>query len=213
MTQELGFREFPPTNDSGGNRKLLLVLLLSFPTTQEEDGAAIMNRYWEQTRSQMPSLETWLGPVKHVYHEGVVEGGEEGLKGLESAESPSFDLVREKCRAGAVLEATEDEDMLREAVDLQRRLMIPFISEKAAMQVRELFDDSVRRRHEHIRGRIDETLGQDEVGLLVITPQQDTKIPADVGVFLLTPPSLDPLHRWMDDWVARKISERESQSS
>ena len=213
MTQELGRIERPSAEDFRGKRKLLLVPQLYHPPTLEEDGAAILNRYWEQTRSQILSLEAGLGPVKHVYHESVVEGDEDGIRSLEAAETPSLALVREWRQAGATLEATEDAEGLWETLDLQRCLMVPFSSEKVAMQIRQWFNDSVRRRYEHIAGRIDETLGQDEVGLLIINERHQVQFPADVDVFFVAPPALDEFRRWLDDWVARQRSELESQGS
>ena len=213
MTQELGRIERPSAEDFRGKRKLLLVPQLYHPPTLEEDGAAILNRYWEQTRSQILSLEAGLGPVKHIYHESVVEGDEDGIRSLEAAETPSLALVREWRQAGAILEATEDAEGLWETLDLQRCLMVPFSSEKVAIHLREWFNDSVRRRYEHIAGRIDETLGQDEVGLLIINERHQVQFPADVDVFFVAPPALDEFRRWLDDWVARQRSELESQGS
>ena len=108
MTQELGRIERPSAEDFRGKRKLLLVPQLYHPPTLEEDGAAILNAFWEQTRSQISSLEAGLGPVKHIYHESVVQGGEDGIRSLEAGETPSLALVREWHQAGATLEATED---------------------------------------------------------------------------------------------------------
>ncbi len=213
MTQELGRIERPSAEDFRGKRKLLLVPQLYHPPTLEEEGAAILNAFWEQTRSQISSLEAGLGPVKHIYHESVVEGGEDGIRSLEVGETPSLALVREWRQAGATLEATEDAEGLWETLDLQRCLMAPFSSEKVAIQLREWFNDSVRRRYEHIAGRIDETLGQDEVGLLIINERHQVQFPADVDVFFVAPPALDEFRRWLDDWVARQRSELESQSS
>ena len=189
-----------------------MVPQLYHPQILEEEGTAILNRYWEQTRAQISSLETGLGPVKHVYHESVAEGGDEGLKGLEVGEAPSLALVRDKCQAGAVLEATEDVDLLRETLDLQRCLMLPFSSEKVAIQLREWFNDSVRRRYEYIAARIDETLAENEVGLLVINERHQVQFPSDVDVFFVAPPALDEFRRWLDEWVARQRSEMEAQS-
>ena len=210
MTQELGRIDRPSAEDFRGKRKLLLVPQLYHPPALEEDGAAILNAFWEQTRSQIASLEAGLGPVKHIYHESVVEGGEDGILSLEAGETPSLALVREWRQAGATLEATEDAEGLWETLDLQRCLMVQFSSEKVAIQLREWFNDSVRRRYEHIAGRIDETLGQDEVGLLIINERHQVQFPADVDVFFVAPPALDEFRRWLDDWVARQRSGMES---
>ena len=212
MTQELGRIERPSAEDYQGKRKLLLVPNLYYPQILEEDGTAILNRYWEQTRAQISSLETVLGPVKHIYHGSVAEGGDEGVKGLEAGETPSLAIIMEKCQSGATLEATEDADVLRENLDLQRCLMLPLSSEQVAVELREWFNDSVRRRYEHISARIDETLGENEVGLLVINERHQVQFPSDMVVFFVAPPALDEFRRWLDDWLARHRAEMEAES-
>ena len=186
MTQELGRIERPSAEDFRGRRKLLLVPLLYHPPALEEDGAAILSALWEQTRSQVTSLE--------------------------AGDIPSAALVGECRHAGAVLEATEDPDVLRETLDLQRCLMLPFSSEKVAMQIREWFNDSVRRRYEHIATRIDESLGPDEVGLLIINERHQVQFQQGVDVFYVAPPALDQFRRWLDAWFARQRSEMEAQA-
>ena len=211
MTQELGRIERPFAGEFQGRRKLLLVPQLYHPPTLEDDGAAILKSLWDQTRSQISSLEAGLGPVRRIYHESIAEGGEDGLRSLEAGEAPGRDLVREWHQAGAILEATEDADVLRENIDLQRCLMLPFSSEKVAIQLREWFNDSVRRRYEHIAARIDETLGQDEVGLLIINERHQLQFPTDIDVFFVAPPALDQFRRWLDAWVTRQRSAMEAQ--
>ena len=213
MTQELGRIERPSAGDFQGRRKLLLVPQLYHPPFLEEDGAAILSSLWEQTRSQISSLETGLGPVKHIYHESIAEGGEDGVRSLEAGDAPGLGLVREWHQAGAILEATEDADVLRENIDLQRCLMLPFSSERVAIQLRDWFNDSVRRRYEYISARIDETLGQNEVGLLIINERHQVQFPTDIDVFFVAPPALDQFRRWLDAWVARQRSEMEAQGS
>ena len=212
MTQELGRIERPSSEDFRGKRKLLLVPQIYHPPTLEEEGAALLSVLWEQVQTQVSSLQAGLGPVKHIYHESVVEGGEDGVRSLEAAETPSLALVRELHQAGATLEATEDAEGLWETIDLQRCLMLPLSSEKVATQLREWFNDSARKRYEHIAGRIDETLGQDEVGLLVINERHQAQFPTDIDVFYVAPPALDLFRRWLDGWVIRQRAEMEAQA-
>ena len=50
------------------------------------------------------------------------EGGDEGLVRLEAADERSHRFVKARCSAGAVLEATEDEELLLEVMDRGRTL-------------------------------------------------------------------------------------------
>ena len=58
--------------------------------------------------------------------------------------------------------------------------------------------------------RIESTLGQGEVGLLVVSERHQVQFPADVEVFFVAPPALDEFRRCMEDWAARQ---RASQSA
>jgi hypothetical protein len=204
MTQEIGRLERPSTGSFRGKRKLLLVPRLYEPPTSGEDVSAILQRYWDQIQSQVTSLESGLGPARHIYHESMTEGGEPGLGHLEMVDRRSHAFVQVKCQAGAILEATEDEDVLRETIDLQRCLMMPFTSNKVAARLQEWFADGIRRRYEHISKQIDDTLGEDEVGLLVINERHQVQFPADVEVFFVAPPALDEFRRWLDGWIAQQ---------
>ena len=206
MTQEIGRVERPFTGSFRGKRKLFLVPRLYEPPASAEEGRTILQRYWDQVQSQVLSLESGLGPAKHIYHESLTEGGEQGLSHLETVDRRSHAFVQAKCQAGAILEATEDEEVLGETLDLQRCLMLPFTSHKVATRLQAWFTDGIRRRYEHISDRIDDTLGENEVGLLVINERHQVQFPADVEVFFVAPPALDEFRRWLDGWIAQQQS-------
>lgn len=205
MAEQLGRIERPSLEAYRGKRKLLLVPVLALPPEDAEDGIFIVGKYWEQVQTQVTSLEMGVGWVKHVYHETLPEGGDEGLKMLEaSGEQGSFALAQTRCQAGAVLEAAEDAETLMETMDLQRCLMLPFASPRVAAQLQQWMADAVRRRNEHFIQRIDETLGEDEVGLLMVGERHQLQFPQDIEVFYVAPPALDEYRRWVDAWLARQ---------
>ena len=205
MAEQLGRIERPSLEAYRGKRKLLLVPVLALPPDDAEDGIAIVGKYWEQVQTQVTSLELRVGWVKHVYHETLPEGGDEGLKILEaSGEQGSYALAQTRCQAGAVLEAAEDAETLMETMDLQRCLMLPFASPRVAAQLQQWMADAVRRRNEHFTQRIDETLGEDEVGLLLVGERHHLQFPQDIEVFYVAPPALDEYRLWVDAWLARQ---------
>ena len=214
MAEQLGRIERPSLEAYRGKRKLLLVPVLALPPDDAEDGIAIVGKYWGQVRTQVTSLELRVGWVKHVYHETLPEGGEEGLKILEaSGEQGSYALAQTRCQAGAVLEAAEDAETLMETMDLQRCLMLPFASPRVAAQLQQWMADAVRRRNEHFTQRIDETLGEDEVGLLLAGERHHLQFPTDIEVFYVAPPALDEYRRWVDAWLARQRAAQAGEGS
>ena len=114
----------------------------------------------------------------------------------------SHRFVQSKCRDKAVLEATEDEGVLLEVVDLQRCLMLPLLSSRLTAKLHEWYFEGMNRRYEHIGKRIDESLGKNEVGLLLIGERHQVQFPQDIEVFYVSPPALDEYRRWFQNWLA-----------
>ena len=204
MAQPLGRIERPTAEQFSGKRKLLLVPLLYGSQVEEEEAQAIVHKYWEQVQSHVASLDLALGGLKHVYHESLSEGGEPGLSRIELLDKECHAFVRSRCQAGAVLEVTESADLLTETMDLQRCLMLPFASEKVARQLQEWLTESVKSRYQHVADRINETLGENELGLLIIGERHQVQFPNDIEVFYVSPPALDEFRRWVQDWITRQ---------
>ena len=154
-----------------------------------------------------------MGKASHIYHENLGEGGDEGLARLEAADERSHRFVKAQCSAGAVLEATEDEELLLEVMDLQRCLMLPFASERLANRLHEWYFDSMRQRYEHIAKGIDETLGENEVGILLISERHQVQFPQGLEVIYVSPPALDEYRRWLQAWLKEQQSQAASQAN
>jgi len=157
MAEELGRIQRPAASQYDGRRKLLLVPLIYGPQADDADGAAVLQNYWEQMQTQVAALEEALGGIQHIYHESLTVGGEEGLEQLGAADQRSHGFISGKTQSGAVLELTEDMDVLLETLDLQRCIMIPLASTNVASKLQEWHSDSNRQRYEYIANQIDAT--------------------------------------------------------
>jgi hypothetical protein len=204
MAQEIGRISRPSAEQYQGRRKLLLVPLVYAPPADEPEGATALQEYWDQMQAQVTSLESALGILRHIYHESLPAGGQEGLDYLERVDERSHTFVKAKCESGATLEATEDAGLMTEIMDLQRCLMLPLISGKVAQKLQDWFTESNRSRYEHISKQIDATLGDNEAGLLLVSERHQIQFPADIEVFYVSPPALDEFRRWLQDWIARQ---------
>ncbi|PKB79964.1 MAG: hypothetical protein BZY88_10555 [SAR202 cluster bacterium Io17-Chloro-G9] len=204
MAQELGRISRPNVDQYQGLRKLLLVPLLYGPSTEDEAGAVALQKYWDQMQEQVSALQSALGGLHRVYHESLTEGGPEGLQQLEGRDQRSHSFIQAKCQAGATLEATESAEFLMETLDLQRCLMIPLSSEKVAVQLHDWFTKSNLERYQYIAQQIDQTLGEDETGVLLISERHQVQFPSDIEVFYVSPPALDEFRRWLQNWVAQQ---------
>jgi hypothetical protein len=211
MAQEIGRMERPSADQYQGKRKLLLVPLIHIPPADSEDGTAILERYWDQVCTQIAALESRLGSLRHIYCESLIEGGGEGLKNLEQIDQHGHSLVKAKCEAGATLQATEDMEGLAEILDLQRFLVLPMASQRVSRRIHEWFAESNKSRYQQIANRINETLGKDEAGLLLISERHQVQFPSDIEVFYVAPPALDELRRWLQNWMSRQRQEHQEE--
>lgn len=204
QARELGRISRPGADQFQNRRKLILLPLLYSPATDEPEGAAALQNYWQQAQTQVAALENALGGLRHIYHESVTEGSSDGLEQMRAGDLRSHSLISLKCEAGAVLEATEDLEILLETLDLQRCLMMPMASPTVATRLQEWYAEANRRRYEHIANRIDSTLEEEGVGLLLISERHSVQFPADIEVFYVSPPALDDFRRWLQNWAARQ---------
>lgn len=203
MAQELGKVQRPAVGEYQGKRKLLLVPLMYSPPDNAEEGRGILERYWDQVRTQIDALEKSLGPLRHIYCESLAVGGSEGLEQLETGDRHSYSFVQAKFEAGASLQPTEDQDTLAEILDLQRFMMLPLASEKVAKTIHDWFTERNKSRYEYIAQQVNATLGEDEAGLLLISERHQVQFPPDIEVFYVAPPALDEYRRWLQHWASR----------
>ena len=88
--------------------------------------------------------------------------------------------------------------------------MIPLASETVAVKLPELFTESNKSRYQHIASQIDSTLGENEVGLLLVSERHQIQFPDDIEVFYVSPPALDEFRRWLQNWAARQQATAET---
>ncbi|MFQ5996307.1 MAG: hypothetical protein ACE5KP_01610 [Dehalococcoidales bacterium] len=209
MTEQLGKMEKPEAERFTGKRKLCLVPLLFSGEKAPQEYAAKFKLYWKQVGEHIANLESKIGRVSHVYHESITVAGKDGLKAIEKLNPASGRMAKQKCRGGAVLEATEDKQLADESLDWERFLLMGFISQKVAETVSKFYVEASRKRYEHIARRIDETLKANEVGILFIREGHLVQFPPDIEVFSVAPPALDEIHRWQRE---RPVAEKKDES-
>lgn len=210
MNEQLGRIERPDAEQFQGRRKLYLVPLLYSWHDAPADYMERLKLYWQQVREQIANLESRIGGIKLVYHESVTAAGDEGLKILERLNPSSHQLVREKCLMGARLEVVEDKELVEETLDWERHLIMGFLSDKVAHTVSELFSEASRKRWEHIAKRIDDTLKSEAAAMLFIREGHRVQFAPDVEVFIVAPPALNEIQRWLRERQEQAEDEEQS---
>ena len=199
MTTPLTQMPKPAAGQYSGQRKLFLVPIFLFPPDLPDDASQLLERYWSEVRDHVQNLERTLGGVRHVFHETIYTGGEEGMKMVEVMNPLGCSFIQALCSAGASLEATEDQAVVEEHSDWQRCLSIGLMSEKVMNLAMTGIQETTRQRFEHIGGRISHTLQENEAGVLFISEGHSVQFPADIQVFFVAPPALDAVKRWIND--------------
>ena len=207
MAEELGKIERPEAGQFHGKRKLYVVPLLFSWKDNPKEYADKLALYWRQAREHVANLESRIGEVKIVYHESVTSAGDEGLAILERLNADSYHLVREKCLMGARLEVIEDTELIEETMDWERHLIIGFMSNKAARVASQNYAEASKKRYEHLSQRIKDTLKEGEVGMIIIREDHQVQFPSDVEVFMVAPPALNDVHRWLRERQERPDEE------
>ncbi len=199
MSEPLGRIEKPEAEGFRRGKKLYLVPLIYLSDEAPEEYKEKHSRYWRQVTEQLHNLASKVGNVSRVYHESVVQAGEEGLKAAERLNPASYQIAKSQCDHGAIFEPLEEKESLEEVMDWQRCLMLGFMSEKVERKVFEFYLEAGKRRNEAVARKIGQTLKDDEAGLLFIREGHSVQFPPEIEVFSVFPPALDEIHRWHRD--------------
>jgi hypothetical protein len=82
-------------------------------------------------------------------------------------------------------------------MDWNRCLIVGLQNPKVTTKVYEFYLEAAKKRNEQIARKIDATLKDDEIGLLLMREGHQVQFPADIQVFYVSPPALDEIKRWL----------------
>lgn len=185
-------------SDFAGKRKLLIVPYVT-PTREDERLHDMVRTYWTDALAQVRKLEASLGDVRYLFHEGSVGEGQEAVEIMEAGNPHGYEQLKAMIDRGAVLEPTEDVECLKETLDLHRCMSVVEVSQTVAERLAQWFEESRKARYAAIAGNVDRYLQENEVAVLVISPDHEVKFAANIEVIYVVPPILDTINRWMRD--------------
>lgn len=202
----------PEAGQYMGKRKIFLVPNFLFPPDVPEDAQKLLERYWSEVRDHVQNLERSLGTVNYVFHETLYTDGEDGMKLIEALNPQGSSFIQTLCQSSAKLEATEDTELVQENNDWQRCISIGLSSEKVMKLAYEGYQETTQKRFEYIGTHIDETLKENEAGVLFIREDHRVQFPTDIQVFYVAPPALDAIKRWINDQMRAYSQAQDEQS-
>ena len=191
MAKKLGKVKKPVAEKYGKGRKLFFLPLIFSPEEPELAFKELLDKYWQQAREQLDSLEGKYSRVNKVFHELISDTGDNGVKAMDEMDTGSKKIVRDCLERKAEFLPVEDRGMLREFIDWNQCISVGLLTRKVFDHINKFYAEIQKKRREHIAGIIDEALKSDEIGLLVMREGCDVQLPPDIQVFYIAPPALD----------------------
>lgn len=177
-------------------RKAYIVPFIQ-PSPQAPEGfEERFNAYWQAADKQLAGLEARSGVVKRIFAEGVLGKGDDALLMLEQTNRQAWHMVKGRVDSGARLDEYEDAELFGEVIDWGRCLSVGFVSQSVANAVSASYQDAAARRQRKLDERLQTGLQEGEA-TLILSGTTDIKLPDGVEKFLVSPPELDALERWI----------------
>jgi hypothetical protein len=197
MNQELGKIEKMPVENYKKGRKIFFVPVIYLSEGTPEEYTKLFNLYWEQVEKQIAELSSKLGEVNTIYHELIAFVGEDGAQTLKDLNNPGYKIARVYLDNKARLDALEDADLLTEFMDWSRCLLIGLQNSNVLSKIYDFYTTVGKKRNETMARKIDETLKENEIGIVLMRENHQVQFPADIQVFYVSPPALDDIKRWL----------------
>ena len=189
-----------------GKKLYLVPLLISVDKKEKsmpEDYLMKIETYWREVKNRIGDLQAKLGEINRVYHELIDVAGKKGFEAIKGLNKKSYQITRILSQKGAVLEAVEDGDLVRESMDWARCLSIYPQSERALRKISQFYVEVMQKRDAYITKRIDDTLKDNEIGILFIRENNNLKFPSRMEIFRVQPSVLDDIHRYLRDFQSK----------
>ena len=156
----------------------------------------VLANYWSAVRNQLDRQMVSSGPIKRVFVETVTGRGEDAMVQLNQANPQAHSLVRYLVGNGASVEEFEDSELLGQLIDWGQCASQNLVSEKVRSVVASGQAEAAGQRDDHLMKRLNDTIGDDESALVLAISGQ-LPVPDRVERFIVSPPELDQLERWL----------------
>lgn len=176
-------------------RSLFIVRLVQpFPGLDGYD--AMLSNYWSAVKAQLDRQAITSGAINRVFVETVTGRGEDALVQLQQINPSASQLVRNLIASGAVIEEFEDTELLGELIDWGQCASQNLMSEKVRSIVQSGQVEAAGARDEHLQKRFNDAIRDDESAVVFAVSGQ-LPIPDRIERFIVSPPELDQLERWL----------------
>ena len=176
-------------------RSLFIVRLVQpFPGLEGYD--AMLSNYWAAVKAQLDRQAMTSGPIRRVFIETVTGRGEDAMVQLQQMNPQASTVVRGLAAAGAVVEEFEDAELLAELIDWGQCASQNLVSGKVRETVQSGQVEAAGARDEYLQKRLNDAIGDDDAAVVFAVSEQ-LPIPDRIERFIVSPPELDQLERWL----------------
>ncbi|MBP64260.1 MAG: hypothetical protein CL727_00590 [Chloroflexi bacterium] len=212
--EEIGSIGKATAGDILASRKIYLVTMVQ-PSPGAPDGfEQRYNDYWSAVEQQISKLETTAGTVNRIFAEGVIGRGDDAMLMVQQSNPGAHSVVRQRVSAGAVFEEFEDTDLFGQVIDWGRCLQGGLINQTVADEIQTKYTEASEKRSKHLLKQLNEGILESEAGLL-LSGDPSIAIPGGVEKFLISPPELDALQRWVqqtNEAIREQMAEEQARS-
>jgi hypothetical protein len=193
---ELGKIEKPAVEGFAAKKKLYCISNVYSAEGAPDDYKALFEKYWDEVAEHLDRVES-AGKVNKIFCEHVSSTGDQAFDVLMSIAEPAVRVIKKKTAEGAVLLPLEKEELLGPFLDWANCLNIVRTRE-VLEKVIGFYSELAEKRLSHAKEVIEGNLMEGEAGMLIMRDEDRMRLqfPADVEVFLVTPPSYDDIMKW-----------------
>ena len=195
--EELGNIGKTPAGDIMTSRKVYIVTLVQPSPGAPAGFEERYNAYWAAVEQQVSQLEAKAGIVMRIFAEGVIGRGDDAMLMVQQSNPAAHSFVQRRVFAGAVFEELEDTDLFGQVIDWGRCLQSGLINRNVADTIQAHYTEAADKRIAHMSQRLSEGILESEAAVL-LTGDQNIELPDGVERFIVSPPELDELSRWVE---------------
>jgi hypothetical protein len=167
-----------------------------------DDYEAKSEEFWSYVAEK---LSVFRGRIRRVFRESLSMNTKEALLALSENDERSYSVLVSLLEDGAELEPAEDPILMAETeswIGMMRRSPNEAISE--------LYGQTLAERNRYVANRIDQSLREGEVGVLLIDSRRRLELPQDIRVIRVC--QFDPADYLTTSIVKAKLKSKEKQT-
>ena len=211
MAETLGKIDKPEVSMFAG-KKIIMVPLLFTPPTDNETLKGHVEKYWQEARTKVSELQDQMGAAKYVFHEMLVN--DKDVKNtVEAYGCSSYGIIEDAQKRGAELKIIEDKDLFEEFMDWNRILSTCGVStRKVYDKLTAELKDAGDRRNDAMYKKILDSIGENDIVILMLQEGHKIQFPNDINVFYVSPPALNDLEKYVRDEYMKEMEKRQAEA-